>query len=97
LEPLGRRVRNPAEHVNRRVVDGIGGTDEFSSASHHLRHSQGSTPRSAPIRSLRCRLIPGQRRTAVEYHFSNVTPNNGLPVGSLFDGDIAWRLSCPVQ
>jgi hypothetical protein len=26
-----------------------------------------------------------------------VTPNNGLPVGSLLVGDIAWRLSCQVQ
>jgi hypothetical protein len=41
--------------------------------------------------------IPGQRTTTVEYHFSNVTPNNGLPVGSLLVGDIAWRLSCQVQ
>ena len=41
--------------------------------------------------------IPGQRMTTVEYHFSNVTPNNGLPVGSLLVGAIAWRLSCPVQ
>ena len=41
--------------------------------------------------------IPGQSTTTFEYHFSNVTPNNGLPVGSLLDGQIAWRLSCPVQ
>jgi hypothetical protein len=30
--------------------------------------------------------IPGQRTATVEYHFSNVTPNN-----------VAWRFSCRVQ
>jgi len=53
----------------------------------------------APLPSGRCAVVsfPGQRTTTVEYHFSNVTPNNGLPVGSLLVGDFAWRLSCPVQ